>query len=107
LLQEDNKQITDEFQVSLTAQGMPYDVDKIGNIKTIFTDIAQDDVDAELFLTVRLVRRGKLSDAKDSKPGKVCRTLLCGIKLDRYQHVPESLLFSQRPIFVGHLAAVS
>ena len=67
---DENRQITDEFQVTLTAQGMPYDVEKIGNIKTVFKDITQDDVDGELYLAVRLIRRGKLSDTKDSKPGK-------------------------------------
>ncbi|KNC55049.1 uncharacterized protein AMSG_10645 [Thecamonas trahens ATCC 50062] len=58
--------ITDEFQLRLTHQGMPFNVDDIGNIRFAFSDLNEEDLARELYLVCRVVRKGKMQ-ADDSK----------------------------------------
>lgn len=57
---ETNEFVTEFFYVKLTAQGMPEDEDRIGNIKTLFKDVSRSDYSKGLYLFARLVRLGKL-----------------------------------------------
>lgn len=56
---------SENFYVRLTAQGMPREESRIGNIKAMFTDIHTEDL-RNLYLFVKLVRIGKTD-----KKGKV------------------------------------
>eukprot|EP01094_Clydonella_sp_ATCC50884_P028734 TRINITY_DN8724_c0_g1_i1.p1 TRINITY_DN8724_c0_g1~~TRINITY_DN8724_c0_g1_i1.p1 ORF type:complete len:1774 (+),score=493.43 TRINITY_DN8724_c0_g1_i1:697-5322(+) len=55
-----NTKISDEYAVSLTAQGMPVDESKIANVKTLFKDVSEEDL-SSLHLVVRVVRCGRFS----------------------------------------------
>eukprot|EP01117_Protostelium_nocturnum_P003278 TRINITY_DN1423_c0_g1_i1.p1 TRINITY_DN1423_c0_g1~~TRINITY_DN1423_c0_g1_i1.p1 ORF type:complete len:1858 (+),score=684.59 TRINITY_DN1423_c0_g1_i1:134-5707(+) len=57
------KFISEEFVVKMTANGMPEDVTKIGEVKALFTDISESELTgtAELYLVVRITRIGKLA----------------------------------------------
>jgi len=55
----DRGPLSDEFAVNLTAQGMPTDVEKIGNTKTIFRDLTQVDLLGS-FIVVRIISIGKI-----------------------------------------------
>jgi len=57
---QDNRRLTEEFQMLLTSQGMPFDHTKINNMKTLFRDLSAEDVCADTYLLCRLVRRGRL-----------------------------------------------
>eukprot|EP01113_Clastostelium_recurvatum_P048136 TRINITY_DN869_c0_g1_i1.p1 TRINITY_DN869_c0_g1~~TRINITY_DN869_c0_g1_i1.p1 ORF type:complete len:2087 (-),score=649.48 TRINITY_DN869_c0_g1_i1:81-5777(-) len=51
--------ISEEFVVELTAQGMPHDISKIGNIRTLFADIPVGML-PDLYVVVRVLRKGKM-----------------------------------------------
>lgn len=60
-----NSFVSENFYVRLTAQGMPLEESRIGNIKAVFNDIATVDL-PNLYLFVKLIRIGKLD-----KKGKI------------------------------------
>eukprot|EP01104_Vermistella_antarctica_P007977 TRINITY_DN1983_c0_g1_i1.p1 TRINITY_DN1983_c0_g1~~TRINITY_DN1983_c0_g1_i1.p1 ORF type:complete len:1550 (-),score=477.61 TRINITY_DN1983_c0_g1_i1:103-4533(-) len=60
--------LTENYVVILTHQGMPVDQEKIGNIKTVFVDIPAKDMESDLYLVCRMIRRGRmLLEGKGSK----------------------------------------
>lgn len=63
------KKITEEYQIVLTPQGMPEDVNRIGKIKAVFMEISETDLQGA-FLVCRLIRRGKIAESKDKKSAK-------------------------------------
>ncbi|KAL0477542.1 dedicator of cytokinesis protein 1 [Acrasis kona] len=52
--------ITEEFSVDLTLLGMPTDPRLISNIKTLFTNVTEKNYLADLYLVVRIYRKGKM-----------------------------------------------
>ncbi|EGG21230.1 SH3 domain-containing protein [Cavenderia fasciculata] len=72
--------ITEEYQVGLTALGMPHDVDKIGKLSTLFVDVSKKELQADLYLVCRLVRKGKmLVDGKKTGPLPYRRPFGCSV----------------------------
>ncbi|EGC38812.1 hypothetical protein DICPUDRAFT_27977 [Dictyostelium purpureum] len=65
----EGKFITEEFQVGLTNLGMPHDIEKIGKLSTLFTDISKKELQTELYLVVRLIRKGKMLADSNKKAG--------------------------------------
>eukprot|EP01114_Cavostelium_apophysatum_P020900 TRINITY_DN713_c0_g1_i1.p1 TRINITY_DN713_c0_g1~~TRINITY_DN713_c0_g1_i1.p1 ORF type:complete len:1705 (+),score=520.73 TRINITY_DN713_c0_g1_i1:76-5190(+) len=51
---------TEDFQITLTAHGMPEDLSKIGKVKALFKDLSESDVLGEIYLVCRLVRKGRI-----------------------------------------------
>ena len=57
------KQLSEEWYVRMTGQGMPEDVDRIGQLRVIFRDLPARDFETpnqEIYLVCRIIRRGKL-----------------------------------------------
>ncbi|EFA76538.1 SH3 domain-containing protein [Heterostelium album PN500] len=65
----EGKFITEEYQVGLTAQGMPHDIDKIGKLSTLFIDISKKELQMDLYLVCRLIRKGKMLTESSKKAG--------------------------------------
>ncbi|GAM22716.1 hypothetical protein SAMD00019534_058910 [Acytostelium subglobosum LB1] len=65
----ESKFITEEFQVGLTAQGMPHNVEMIGKLSTLFVDISRKELQQELYLVCRLIRRGRMLTDSNKKAG--------------------------------------
>jgi len=63
--------ITEEYQVGLTVQGMPHDTDKIGKLSTLFIDISKKELQADLYLVCRLIRKGKMLTESNKKAGTI------------------------------------
>eukprot|EP01133_Synstelium_polycarpum_P010994 gene10994-12806_t len=61
--------ITEEYQVGLTAQGMPHDIEKIGKLSTLFIDISKKELQTDLYLVCRLIRKGKMLTESNKKAG--------------------------------------
>ena len=63
--------ISEEFLVVLTGQGMPYDVSRIGKLKSLFVDLplSSKEMHNNLCIVYRLIRKGKLvyESKKDKK----------------------------------------
>lgn len=64
------KKFTEEYQIVLTPQGMPEDVNRIGKLKAVFIDLSESELQAGMYLVCRLIRRGKISESKDKKSTK-------------------------------------
>eukprot|EP01132_Coremiostelium_polycephalum_P004848 gene4848-6043_t len=67
----ESKFITEEYQVGLTAQGMPHDIDKIGKLSTLFIDISKKELQSDLYLVCRLIRKGKMLYDSNKKSGSI------------------------------------
>ncbi len=52
--------VTEPYVISLTSLGMPHDVEKIGKLKNVFKDLTHKELTTDLYLVVRLIRRGVL-----------------------------------------------
>eukprot|EP00002_Diphylleia_rotans_P033952 TRINITY_DN726_c0_g1_i1.p1 TRINITY_DN726_c0_g1~~TRINITY_DN726_c0_g1_i1.p1 ORF type:complete len:1627 (-),score=400.74 TRINITY_DN726_c0_g1_i1:247-5127(-) len=52
--------VTEPYVISLTALGMPHDVERIGKQKNIFKDLTHKELTTDLYLVVKLIRRGVL-----------------------------------------------
>lgn len=55
------KQLSEEWQVKMTSQGMPEDVERIGQLRVVFRDLPARDFEPagqDLYLVCRIVRRG-------------------------------------------------
>ncbi|KYQ89326.1 SH3 domain-containing protein [Tieghemostelium lacteum] len=63
--------ITEEYQVGLTAQGMPHDIEKIGKLSTLFIDISKKELTSDLYLVCRLIRTGKMLYDSNKKAGTI------------------------------------
>eukprot|EP01113_Clastostelium_recurvatum_P012706 TRINITY_DN1660_c0_g1_i2.p1 TRINITY_DN1660_c0_g1~~TRINITY_DN1660_c0_g1_i2.p1 ORF type:complete len:1788 (-),score=598.32 TRINITY_DN1660_c0_g1_i2:101-5464(-) len=61
--------ISEEYQVQMTGQGMPTDLGKLGKLKTIFTNLTSRDITPDLYLVLRLVRRGNMALDASGKKG--------------------------------------
>lgn len=52
--------ISEEYLVKLTYNGMPTDLEKMGKLSTIFTDLSNRDISCQIFLVCRLIRSGRM-----------------------------------------------
>jgi len=67
LWSEDEKEfLTEEFQVALTAHGMPADINKVQNMKTLFSELNERYFHMSTYLYCRVVRTGKMRGAGES-----------------------------------------
>lgn len=63
-----NEFVTEEYLVLMTAMGMPQDLNKLGKLKTVFTDIPTRELQAgDLYLVMRIIKRTKAPGSDDSK----------------------------------------
>src|SRR5436853_1069344 len=64
----DSKFITEEYFIVLNHNGVPKDENKIGKIRTIFTDLSLHDIQEQIYLVCRIVRTGSMKlDDNDRK----------------------------------------
>ncbi|KAL9652523.1 hypothetical protein ABK040_000094 [Willaertia magna] len=56
----ERRYITEEYMLTVTPQGMPKDIRLIQNSKTLFTDIKEEQYLQELYLVVKIYRKGKM-----------------------------------------------
>ncbi|ORX96112.1 hypothetical protein K493DRAFT_337071 [Basidiobolus meristosporus CBS 931.73] len=63
------KFISEEFLIVLTSQGMPSDPNRIGRLRTLFSDLSQKDISDQLYLVCRIVRIGRTLLLEKSKDG--------------------------------------
>ncbi|KJE88818.1 hypothetical protein CAOG_00399 [Capsaspora owczarzaki ATCC 30864] len=62
--------LTEDYFTRLNKSGMPNDINLINNMKTLFMDLSNKDLDSTVYLVCRVLRVGKmLVDDKDSKKG--------------------------------------
>ncbi|ORY03265.1 hypothetical protein K493DRAFT_297523 [Basidiobolus meristosporus CBS 931.73] len=64
-----SKFISEEFLIVLTSQGMPSDPNRIGRLRTLFSDLSQKDVSDQIYLVCRIVRIGRTLLLEKSKDG--------------------------------------
>ncbi|GAM25576.1 hypothetical protein SAMD00019534_087510 [Acytostelium subglobosum LB1] len=63
--------ITEEYQVGMTAQGMPHDVESIGKMSTLFINISKKELQMDIYLVCRLIRKGKMLTDSSKKAGPI------------------------------------
>lgn len=66
------RQLSEEWQVRMTGQGMPEDMERIGQLRVVFRDLPAKDFEMaaqELYLICKIVRRGKLKAQQKDKKG--------------------------------------
>ncbi|XP_041458048.1 dedicator of cytokinesis protein 3-like isoform X4 [Lytechinus variegatus] len=56
--------ITERYLAKFNRQGAPLNVEKIGNLVTIFTDMSNKDMERDLYLTCHIIRCGQMKQAK-------------------------------------------
>lgn len=66
------KFVSEEFMVELTALGMPANEKLINNIRTVFRDVSETEYLTDLFLVIRIYRKGKLvQDPNEKMPSAI------------------------------------
>ncbi|KAK9768302.1 Deoxycytidine kinase 1 [Basidiobolus ranarum] len=54
-----SKFISEVFLIVLTSQGMPRDTNRIGRLRTLFSDLSRKDISDQVYLVCRIVRIGR------------------------------------------------
>eukprot|EP00742_Colponemidia_sp_Colp-10_P004488 GILJ01004791.1.p1 GENE.GILJ01004791.1~~GILJ01004791.1.p1 ORF type:complete len:1775 (+),score=309.30 GILJ01004791.1:791-5326(+) len=65
-----NEFVSESFFVSMTAAGMPEDINLLGHLKTVFKDITLAHFTSSLYLVCRIIRRGQLQLQEGGPKGK-------------------------------------